>query len=71
MKSKFVKELIKIFADKTGCTTQFNNCPCNTCFHSIDNKKDWNHITWLIVLGLRGDYNDEEILNAIREEVSQ
>ena len=62
-----VKKLIKLFANKTGCACQFNNCPCNTCFHSID-EVDFNHICWLILLGLRGDYPSTEILNSIKEE---
>ena len=66
---KFVKELVDLFADKTGCGIQHGGCPCNTCFHNID--ADFNHICWLIVLGLRGDYKDsrEELIKSIREEL--
>ena len=60
------KDIINIFADETGCNIQFKGCPCNSCFHSID--ADFMHICWLIVLGLRGDYDKEEIINAIRKE---
>ena len=69
MNKKEIKKLIKLFSDKTGCSTQFNNCPCNTCFHYISNKIDFQHICWLIILGLRGDYKSEEILKAIEEEL--
>lgn len=66
---RFIKELIKLFANKTGCNIQFNKCPCNTCFHSID--ADFKHICWLILLSLRGDYNYSfnNILNDIENEL--
>ena len=67
---QFIKELIKIFADKTTCSIQYNNCPCNSCFHSIN--ADFNHISWLILLALRGDCNKdrEQILEEIKEEIN-
>ena len=65
---KFNKDLIKIFAGKTMCNAQFNKCPCNSCFHNIE--ADFKHICWLIILGLRGDYEHKEILDAIREEIN-
>lgn len=65
---KFEKELIKIFRNKTRCGIQFNNCPCNTCFHGIDGV-DFKHICWLILLGLRGDYNKNQILKEIKSEL--
>lgn len=68
MKEKFIKSLIKIFADKTGCNMQYNNCPCNTCFHSIE-KVDFRHLCWLIILGLRGDYKDKEILDTLKTDL--
>lgn len=68
-KVNFRKELIKLFANKTGCSIQYGKCPCNSCFHSID--ADFNHICWLIVLGLRGDYDKQEIINSIREGLNK
>jgi len=68
MKENDIKKLIKLFADKTGCDIQFNKCPCNTCFHSIENV-DFQHICWLILLGLRGDYLEKDILKLIKEEL--
>jgi len=69
--NKFEKELIKLFADKTGCNIQYNKCPCNRCFHHLDKNgdKDFTHICWLIILGLRGDYPMKEILNDIEKEL--
>ena len=61
-------KLIKIFADKTSCRIQHNKCPCNSCFHNIEDV-DFQHICWLILLGLRGDYKEKEILTAIKEEL--
>lgn len=66
-KINFSKELIRLFADKTGCSIQHGGCPCNSCFHFIDS--DFKHICWLIVLALRGDYDKEDMLNAIKEEL--
>lgn len=63
-----IKKLIKLFKGKTMCGTQYNNCPCNSCFHSIE-EVDFKHITWLILLGLRGDYNSKDILEGIKEEL--
>jgi len=64
---EFINMLIETFRDKTSCGIQYNNSPCNTCFHNID--ADFNHICWLILLYLRGDYNKEEIIKSIREEL--
>lgn len=66
---QFIKELIRIFADHSGCGIQYKECPCNTCFHSIE--ADFKHIAWLIILGLRGDYNDsrDALLEDIKKEL--
>ena len=64
----FTRGLIDLFAKKTTCSVQHNGCPCNTCFHSIEDT-DFNHICWLIVLALRGDYEREQILNSIKKEL--
>ena len=64
-----IKELIKIFSDATKCSIQFNNCSCNSCFHNLNDKIDFKHICWLILLGLRGDYESSEIIESIKEEV--
>lgn len=67
-KRQFEKELIKLFRNKTGCGIQYGNCPCNTCFHNIE--ADFQHITWIILLYLRGDYKDyEEGIKLIKEEL--
>ena len=67
---EFTKKLIKLFADKTGCSIQENGCPCNTCFHDIENV-NFQHLCWLIILGLRGDYKEsnKETLKLIKEEL--
>ena len=43
---------------------QHGKCPCNSCFHAID--ADFRHITWLILLGLRGDYDGQWVLDKIK-----
>lgn len=67
--AKFKKELIGLFEDKTGCSIQHGACPCNICFHSID--ADFQHICWLIVLALRGDYDKDKIIKLIKEELDK
>ena len=69
MTRQFTKGLIELFARKTGCGIQHADCPCNSCFHAIENDIDFQHITWLILLGLRGDYKSDDILKSIKEEL--
>lgn len=69
MKQKeFIKEVIKLFAENTGCAIQYSDCPCNTCFHSID--ADFRQICWSIIVGLRGDYKEdyEMLIEGIKEK---
>lgn len=68
IKKKDIERLIDIFAEKTGCNIQHNGSPCNTCFHSIDDA-DFTHITWLMLLWLRGDYTADEIFKSIKDEL--
>lgn len=68
MKKTFEQKLIGLFAKKTNCNIQHNNCPCNSCFHATE-KVDFQHICWLILLGLRGDYDKKQILKSIKEEL--
>lgn len=72
-KDTFIEKLIDLFSDAAGgCSTQYNWSPCNTCFHAIENV-DFQHITWLLILALRGDYNDilDTLLRKIREELEK
>jgi len=34
----FTSELLEILGNETGCSTQFNNCPCRTCFFSLTDR---------------------------------
>ena len=67
---EFKRGLIEIFGNKTSCYIQYAKCPCNSCFHAIDDV-DFRHITWLILLALRGDYTNKrgDILEDIRKEL--
>ena len=65
---QFNKQLIKLFADNTGCGIQYRECPCNSCFHSIK-EVDFQHIVWLILLAVRGDYDKSEMLKEIKKEL--
>ena len=67
--NEFNRKLIKLFAERTGCSIQCSGCPCNTCMHSLTSKIDFRHIVWLVLLGLRGDYDKQEMLNEIEEEL--
>lgn len=70
MKQKeFVRKLVSLFADKAGCGIQHGDCPCNTCFHAIDT--DFRHVCWLILLSLRGDYDQEDMLKEIKKELER
>jgi len=64
---KEIQKIIDLFADKTGCDIQTMGCPCNSDFNSID--ADFQHICWLIIPGLRGDYDSKEILWGIKNEL--
>jgi len=65
----FDVQLINTFADFTGCAIQHNGCPCNSCVHVIDDKTDFKHIVWLILLGLRGDYDEDVLIKDIKKEL--
>ena len=66
---EFIKELINIFAEETSCGMQYNNTPCNSCFHSLD--ADFRHICWSMLLFLRGDYDKEMIIDDIEKEFNK
>lgn len=69
-KREYIRELIDLFADKTGCGVQHNGCPCNTCFHAIEDV-DFRHICWVMLLYMRGDYKDyENALDLIEKELN-
>ncbi len=44
-------------------------CPCSSCFFGITGTKntDWQHICWLILLALRGDYTGEDLHMVIKD----
>jgi hypothetical protein len=71
MNKKEIKEIIGLFADKTGCSIQSNGCPCNSCFHALSNEIDFKHIVWILLLALRGDYKTDMpmLLSGIKEEL--
>jgi hypothetical protein len=66
---KYIKGLMKVFSENTKCDIQSEGCCCNSCFHSQEG--DFNHITWLMLLGLRKDYKEqrEHILEDIKKEL--
>ncbi len=59
----------------TGCGIQHNGSPCNTCFHTWATacglSDNIAHLFWLILLGIRGDYKEEEIIRGIKETIEK
>ena len=68
-RNKITNALLEEFAKITGCNVQYGNCPCNTCFHDIEG--DFKHLVWLIILGLRGDYDEKQISEAISKHIDE
>lgn len=68
LKKQFVKDLLALVSTCAGCRVQYGGCPRNTCFHAWANDElglssNMAHLFWLIVLALRGDYKEEELLS--------
>lgn len=71
-KRTFVKKLLALLSEATGCGVQHNGCPCNNCFHFWTTEKlklhpDVIHLFWLVVLVLRGDHKKRDITSYIKE----
>jgi len=68
---EFVKDLLKLVSEKAGCKIQYNNCPCNTCFHTwaedIGLSNNMAHLFWIVILALRGDYTEKELLESNKD----
>jgi len=68
---KDIKQLIGEISILAGCDIQHNGCPCNTCFHAwasdIGLSVNMAHLLWLVILGIRGDYPEKEIIEGIKE----
>ena len=65
---QIIRNLIDTAAKESGCAVQFNGCPCNTCFHHWAEKKlhlhpEIAHKLWTVVLALRGDYEQKDLLD--------
>jgi len=78
MSKKAHKDIIEVvdkIAKLSGCNIQFNGSPCNTCFHSWASisglSNNMAHLFWLILLGIRGDYSEEEIIRGIKETIKK
>tara|TARA_Y100001963_G_C6497404_1_gene316295 strand:- start:291 stop:518 length:228 start_codon:yes stop_codon:yes gene_type:complete len=70
-KAKDIRKLIKVFADYNSCGIQYNNCPCNSCVHNMPENVDYLHIVWLLLLGIRGDYESDMIIDGIKKELNK
>ena len=66
-----MKKIINVFAEYTQCDIQSNDCPCNTCIHNMPEDIDYQHIVWLMLLGMRGDYDLDFITKSIKEELNK
>ena len=69
MKPKDIRQLIDVFAKETMCSIQHNGSPCNKCMHSTDKEIDFQHIVWLMLLAIRGDYDINDITPLIKDEL--
>ena len=65
MNKKDIKKLINDISNSVGCRIQHNNCPCGTCFRS--RALDYSHLSWLLLLCLRGDYTYEDVKENLNE----
>jgi hypothetical protein len=65
-----IMEIIKRISELVGCGIQHNGSPCNTCFHDWADSRglpgDIGHLFWLALLGIRGDYKEEDVLEAVK-----
>jgi len=72
---KDIQEIINKISLLTGCGIQHNGSPCNTCFHTWATvcglSDNIAHLFWLILLGIRGDYKEEEIIRGIKETIEK
>ena len=69
--SQEIQDIIDLISNKAGCGIQYNDCPCNTCFHTwagdIGLSDNISHLLWLALLGIRGDYTEQDLLSAIED----
>ena len=66
---EFGEHLVELVAGYVGCSIQHNGCPCNSCFHTwavaeLELNPHLAHMFWIVVLALRGDYKQDEILES-------
>ena len=71
METEQIRQLIDVFAEKTMCGIQHNGCPCNSCVHNLPETINYQHIVWLMLLGIRGDYDMDDITEDIKEELNK
>lgn len=77
IKKEFVNDLLALLRDNTGgCNIQHHGCPCRECFYDLTQRElglsvKRSHELWKVVLILRGDYTEEEIVLSEAEEFSQ
>jgi len=68
---KDILQIIDTISDMAGCNIQYNNSPCNTCFHTwasdMGLSDNMSHLFWLVLLGIRGDYKEKEIIKGIQQ----
>ena len=72
VKRRFRNYLLRIAREGSSCGIQHKGSPCNTCFHTwadtdLDLHPRLGHALWLINLSLRGDYEEADLKEAIKE----
>lgn len=67
---KDIMEIVKLISQLAGCSIQHNGSPCNSCFHDWADSRglpgNIGHLLWLALLGIRGDYKEEDILEGVK-----
>ena len=66
-----IKRIVDTISKEAGCGLQHNGSPCNTCFHTwagdVGLSGTMAHLFWLVLLGVRGDYKEKDIIEGIEE----
>ena len=68
----FQKKLVRNVSEEAGCGIQHGGCPCNKCFHTwaedeLKLSGNFSHLFWLVVLALRGDYTEKELIKGNKD----
>lgn len=70
VRDKFIGDVVAVFGKECGCHIQHRGCPCNSCFHALEDEIDWKHVSWILLLALRGDYDRcKDLVTSLKKEL--